>query len=167
VDFRGDGRRDIWSEDPTDGLASAANYLARSGWQRGQPWGGEQGSPGARIGGATIQPQPGGPVFTVGRNFSVIKRYNNSDAYAIGVGHLADRIAGAGPLQAGFGPDANGLTKADRQQLQRRLTARGFDTGGDDGVIGPKSQSAIAAYQSSIGQTATGVPSPALLASLG
>nr|WP_254898983.1 lytic murein transglycosylase [Thalassococcus arenae] len=39
VDFRGDGRRDIWSEDPTDGLASAANYLARSGWRRGQPWG--------------------------------------------------------------------------------------------------------------------------------
>ncbi len=39
VDFRGDGRRDIWSDDPTDGLASTANYLARFGWQRGQPWG--------------------------------------------------------------------------------------------------------------------------------
>lgn len=39
VDFRGDGRRDIWQDDPTDGLASAANYLARSGWRRGQPWG--------------------------------------------------------------------------------------------------------------------------------
>ena len=39
VDFRGDGRRDIWSEDPTDGLASTANYLAKSGWRRGEPWG--------------------------------------------------------------------------------------------------------------------------------
>ena len=39
VDFTGDGRRDIWSDDPTDALASAANYLARSGWTRGQPWG--------------------------------------------------------------------------------------------------------------------------------
>ena len=39
VDFRGDGRRDIWSDDPTDALASAAAYLKRSGWQRGQPWG--------------------------------------------------------------------------------------------------------------------------------
>ncbi|MEM9342396.1 MAG: lytic murein transglycosylase [Pseudomonadota bacterium] len=38
-DFRGDGRRDIWSDDPTDALASTAAYLARSGWQRGQPWG--------------------------------------------------------------------------------------------------------------------------------
>jgi lytic murein transglycosylase len=39
ADFRGDGRRDIWSDDPTDALASAAAYLSRSGWQRGRPWG--------------------------------------------------------------------------------------------------------------------------------
>ncbi|MEM9709292.1 MAG: lytic murein transglycosylase [Pseudomonadota bacterium] len=38
-DFRGDGRRDIWSDDPTDALASTAAYLARSGWTKGQPWG--------------------------------------------------------------------------------------------------------------------------------
>lgn len=41
VDFTGDGRRDIWSEDPTDSLASTAAYLARNGWQRGQAWGAE------------------------------------------------------------------------------------------------------------------------------
>ena len=41
VDFTGDGRRDIWSEDPTDSLASTAAYLARSGWQRGATWGAE------------------------------------------------------------------------------------------------------------------------------
>jgi len=45
-DFRGDGRRDIWSDDPTDALASTAAYLARSGWQRGQPWGMEVQLPG-------------------------------------------------------------------------------------------------------------------------
>lgn len=39
VDFRGDGRRDIWSDDPTDGLASTAAYLMRSGWKSGHPWG--------------------------------------------------------------------------------------------------------------------------------
>ncbi|MEL6452661.1 MAG: lytic murein transglycosylase [Pseudomonadota bacterium] len=39
VDFTGDGRRDIWSEDPTDALASTAAYLARFGWVKGQPWG--------------------------------------------------------------------------------------------------------------------------------
>ena len=39
VDFTGDGRRDIWAEDPTDALASTAAYLAKSGWTHGQPWG--------------------------------------------------------------------------------------------------------------------------------
>jgi lytic murein transglycosylase len=39
VDFTGDGRRDIWSDDPTDALASTAAYLAHWGWKRGQPWG--------------------------------------------------------------------------------------------------------------------------------
>lgn len=39
VDFTGDGRRDIWADDPTDALASTAAYLARSGWQQGLPWG--------------------------------------------------------------------------------------------------------------------------------
>ncbi len=39
ADFHGDGRRDIWSDDPADALASTANYLRRFGWTRGQPWG--------------------------------------------------------------------------------------------------------------------------------
>ena len=39
VDFRGDGKRDIWSQDPTDALASTAAYLRRFGWTKGQPWG--------------------------------------------------------------------------------------------------------------------------------
>ena len=39
VDFTGDGRRDIWSDDPSDSLASTAAYLQRSGWRKGQPWG--------------------------------------------------------------------------------------------------------------------------------
>ncbi len=39
VDFNGDGRRDMWSEDPTDSLASVANHFAKSGWRRGEPWG--------------------------------------------------------------------------------------------------------------------------------
>ncbi|UWR21987.1 lytic murein transglycosylase [Sulfitobacter sp. S190] len=165
VDFTGDGRRDIWSEDPTDALASTAAYLQRNGWQRGVRWGAEVGSGAAQ--GRIIQPQAGGPRFAVTRNFNVIKRYNNSDAYAIGVGHLADRIAGGGPLRTPFPPDENGLTKDDRVRLQQRLTARGFDTGGSDGVIGPKSEAAIRAYQTSIGQPATGRPSPALLRTLG
>lgn len=165
VDFTGDGRRDIWSNDPADSLASTAAYLSRNGWTRGLKWGGEAGS--GAPGGSSLQPQPGGPVFNVTSNFRVIKRYNNSDSYAIGVGHLSDRILGGGPLRASFPPDKYGLTKDDRVALQQRLTARGFDTGGSDGVIGPNSKKAISAYQSSIGLPATGDPSPDLLARLG
>ncbi len=39
IDFDGDGRRDIWGDDPADALASAAAYLAKAGWTRGMPWG--------------------------------------------------------------------------------------------------------------------------------
>jgi lytic murein transglycosylase len=165
VDFTGDGRRDIWSDDPSDALASTAAYLARSGWVSGQRWGGEVGA-GAPAG-SVIQPQPGGPRFAVTRNFTAIKRYNNSDSYALGVGLLADHIGGAGPLRASFPPDANGMTKADRVALQERLTARGFDTGGTDGVIGPNTRKAISAYQSGRGLPPTGEPSLELLRSLG
>ncbi len=159
VDFTGDGRRDIWSDDPADALASTAAYLQRNGWQAGLSWGGESPS-------GSLQPQAGGPRFATTANFRVIKRYNNSDAYAIGVGHLSDRIAGAGPLRASFPPDANGLTKADRIRLQQRLTALGHDTQGADGVLGAGSEAAIRAFQTSRGLPVTGRPSPDLLALL-
>ncbi|UUV05458.1 lytic murein transglycosylase [Ruegeria sp. YS9] len=166
VDFTGDGRRDIWSDDPTDSLASTAAYLSRAGWVRGQPWGGEVGTvSGTPV--AVLQPQVPGPRIAVFRNFQVIKRYNNSDSYAIGVGHLADRIAGGAPFQASFGPDANGLTLDDRKELQRRLTSQGYDTKGADGVIGKNTTSAISAYQSANGLAVTGEPSVALLRRLG
>jgi len=165
VDYTGDGRRDIWSEDPSDALASTAAYLAKSGWTRGVKWGREL-APGEAADGTVIEPQVGGPRFAVTGNFRAIKRYNNSDAYAIGVGHLSDRIAGAGPLKGAFPPDATGLTKKDRVALQSRLTAKGFDTDGTDGVIGPNTRAAISAYQTSRGMPVTGEPSAELLRSL-
>jgi len=196
VDFTGNGRRDIWAEDPADALASAANYLARMGWQRGQPWGVEVrlpqgfdtglagrgstrsasdwaglglrdmegGQPPAHGPASLILPDgPRGPAFLVYRNFSVILRYNNSEFYAIGVGHLADRLRGAGPIRGSFQPDRFGLRLAERQELQERLTRAGFDTQGVDGVIGPNSQEAIRAYQRARGISETGTPSSDLL----
>ncbi|WP_136637327.1 lytic murein transglycosylase [Pseudooceanicola onchidii] len=163
VDFTGDGRRDIWSDDPTDALASTAAYLAKSGWTPGLKWGGETGAPGTPSG-RVIAPQPGGPTFTVTSNFDAIKRYNNSDLYAIGIGHLSDRLAGAGPLRGSFPPDRYGMTLRDRIALQKRLTAAGYDTGGTSGVIGPKSRAAIRAYQQANGLAVTGDPSMDLLA---
>jgi len=160
VDFTGDGRRDIWADDPSDALASTAAYLSRSGWQKGA-FSAREATDG------TLQPDPGGPRFAIGPNFRVIKRYNNSDSYALGVSYLADRIAGGGPLQTAFGPDKFGLTMADRKQLQSRLNARGFDAGTPDGVFGSKTRAAIASFQRSIGAEPTGTPSRAILDQLG
>ena len=39
VSFDGSPRRDIW-DNRNDALASIANYLSRSGWRAGEPWGG-------------------------------------------------------------------------------------------------------------------------------
>ncbi|TVP71261.1 MAG: lytic murein transglycosylase [Rhodobacteraceae bacterium] len=196
VDFTGDGRRDIWSDDPSDALASAANYLSRMGWRRGQPWGVEVRLPdgfntvlagrgstrsaaewtglGLRdMDGRNVQDHgaaslilpdgPRGPAFLVFNNFRVILRYNNSEFYGIGIGHLADRIAGRGPIRGNFQPDRNGLRLGDRREIQERLTRAGFDTQGTDGVIGPNSESAIRAYQQARGLPVTGQPSLDLL----
>ena len=165
VDFDGDGRRDVWGNAPGDALASTASYLARNGWRSGLKWGGETGpdAPQRRL----IQPQRDGVRFSVTKNFDVLKTYNNSDFYAIGVGHLADRLGGAGPLRGTFPPDANGLTKADRLAVQRGLKARGYDIGTIDGVMGSKTEAAIRDYQKRQGLTVTGTANQALLASLG
>lgn len=200
VDFAGDGKADIWSADPTDSLASAANYLKKSGWTKGQPWGvevvlppgfntglagrGKGRSPsewaamGVRAATGGTVPDYGaasiilpsgasGPAFMIFNNFNVILRYNNAESYAIGVGHLSDRISGGAKVQASFPPDAAGLTQADRQRIQQRLTALGFDTGGTDGVIGAKSEAAIRAFQQSRGLPVTGQATKELLAALG
>ena len=164
VDFNGDGRRDIWSDDPADALASTASYLSRNGWRSGLKWGAEAGTGGPD--GRTIQPQAGGVRFNVTRNFNVIKTYNNSDLYALGVGHLADRLGGAGPLQGSFPPDANGLTREDRLAIQRGLAARGYDVGTIDGVIGRLTEAAISDFQQRQGLTVTGVASAEVLSSL-
>ncbi|MCK0143250.1 lytic murein transglycosylase [Aliiroseovarius sp. F20344] len=167
VDFRGDGKRDIWSDDPTDALASTAAYLSRSGWKRGQRWGDEitGNSPSGR--GRVVKPAgDSGPVFEVYHNYSVLGRYNNAQKYIIGVGHLSDRLAGRPALRASFGPDEHGLTLADRKALQRGLTRAGFDAGEADGVLGKKTFAAIEAFQRSRGLPVTGTPSKALLAML-
>ena len=164
VDFTGDGRRDIWGDDPSDALASTASYLSRNGWRSGLKWGAEAGTGGPD--GRTIQPQAGGVRFTVTRNFNVLKTYNNSDLYALGVGHLADRIGGAGPLQGSFPPDENGLSRADRIALQRGLTERGYDVGTIDGVIGGLTETAIRDFEQSQGLPVRGVATRDILARL-
>lgn len=167
VDFRGDGRADIWSDDPTDALASTAAYLSRSGWKRGQRWGEEITGRAPSGRGRVVKPAgDSGPVFEVYHNYAVLARYNNAQKYIIGVGHLSDRLVGRPALRASFGPDEYGLTLEERKALQRGLTRAGFDTGEADGVLGKKTFAAIEAFQRSRGLPVTGTPTKALLAML-
>jgi membrane-bound lytic murein transglycosylase B len=96
-------------------------------------------------------------------NFHVIERYNTADAYVIGVGHLSDRIRGAGPLRSGWPREDRNLRFAEKQEMQVRLTQAGFDTQGVDGVIGPNTIAAIRAFQKTQGLTPDGYASYEIL----
>src|SRR6056297_3269176 len=196
VDFTGDGRRDVWSDNPTDALASTAAYLKRFGWRKGQPWGvevrlprgfnagaaqrdnrkmpsqwaaqgvvGIDGRPVPDYGRAAILLPAGtqGAAFMIFDNFRVIERYNNADAYVIGVGHLSDRIKGGPEIQASWPRGYAPLSFDERKEMQRRLKAKGFALEKIDGIIGPNTTNAIRAYQQSVGMAPDGFPSQDVL----
>ncbi|TMV04933.1 lytic murein transglycosylase [Ruegeria sediminis] len=199
IDFTGDGKRDIWSDDPTDALASTAAYLARHGWTKGQPWGVEvrlpdgfdyasarreltrlpsewaasgvvdmAGKPVPDYSRASILLPAGGQgvAFMIFDNFEVLERYNTADAYVIGVGHLADRIAGDGPFRTDWPRGDRALTFTERQELQLRLTRAGYDTQKIDGRIGPLTVNAVREYQLARGMRPDGYASLRLLESM-
>ena len=108
-----------------------------------------------------------GPAFLAYDNFNVIMGWNRSEFYAIAVGHLADRIAGAGDFRTSPPTDAPALARDEVELLQSTLNAKGFEAGRPDGIMGPATRSAIRRYQASEGMIADGYPSLDLLQSLG
>jgi lytic murein transglycosylase len=195
VDFTGDGRRDIWTSVP-DVLASIANYLARTGWQRDLPWGIEvalprgfdyrtsRGAfaewtrrgvrradggvlPGAGDGVLLFPSGAGGPAFLVTANFNVIKLYNNSDVYAIAVGHLADRMRGGVPFRTAWPKDDPQLSRDARIALQRKLASLGYAIKDFAGRLDFDQRDAIRELEAKYGMVPDGHPTPALLARLG
>lgn len=107
-----------------------------------------------------------GPAFMVYKSFHAILRWNRSIFYAIAIGHLADRISGQGGLVTPPPASDVPLSRADVKEMQTRLSALGFDTGGADGVIGRMTREAIRAFQSSIGLPPDAYPSLDLLKKL-
>ena len=107
-----------------------------------------------------------GPAFIVFRNFDAIYSYNAAESYALAIAHLSDRLRGGGPLQAAWPTDDPGLSRAERREVQERLIARGYDIGGADGAIGPRTRAAIAAFQASAGLPADGRAGQRLLGAL-
>jgi membrane-bound lytic murein transglycosylase B len=195
IDADGNGTRDIWNSIP-DALATAANLLKKNGWQSGKTWGFEISVPKGgskysgqtktlgqwaklgftRPGGGTFKnpgdraelklPANGGPGFLMTKNFFVIKRYNASDSYAMGVGMLADQLAGYGGVKQRWPRPDGTLDISEKFELQTRLKQLGYYDGEVDGNFGSGSKAAIQAFQNRMGLDADGQPSQRLLNAL-
>ena len=190
VDFDRDGNKNLW-ESEGDALASAANYLARSGWRRGEPvmsevlvpadfdyslsetvektvndwtalgvrpangmrWGGSAGLLNAKL---LVPAGHRGPKLLVFDNFDVIKKYNNSTSYVMGIASLGDALRGRAAITNPWPEDDEPLSFIDKQRMQEKLTELGYSTGGVDGQVGPMTRAAIRSWQRANGLPADG-----------
>ncbi|MFA6265160.1 MAG: lytic murein transglycosylase [Pseudolabrys sp.] len=195
VDFTGDGRADLWRNVP-DVLASTANYLNKWNWKSDLPWGFEvmvpngfdtmksratfaewtglglrraDGKPFPRQGNGILFFPSGarGPAFIVTENFAVLKEYNNSDAYAIAVGHLADLLHGGIPIRAAWPKDDHPLSRDLRIALQKKLAALGYKVAEFEGHIDFDMRDDIRAEQKKHGLVPDGNPTAAFLEKIG
>ena len=195
IDFSGDGRADIWRNVP-DVLASTANYLHKWKWNSHLPWGFEvvvpngfdymksrasfadwrkldlhraDGKPFPENGEGILFFPSGavGPAFLVTENFAVLKEYNNSDAYAVAVGHLADRIHGGSPIKTPWPKDDHQLSRDARIALQKKLADLGYKVTDFEGHIDFDLRDNVRTEQKKLGLVPDGNPTTAFLARLG
>ncbi len=192
VDVTGDGRRDIWTTIPDALASTAnylkvhgwrpgetwgyevvlpRGFPAKKGatatladWQkRGVRRANGQNFPRPGDTGRLLMPSgPSGPVFLTLHNFRVIKRYNNSDNYALAVGMLADRIRGGGPLVTPW-PLDQVMSQKEREEVQQLLNAKGYPAGPVDGKFGPQTRDAIRAFQAATDTAVDGNYTPDVL----
>ena len=108
-----------------------------------------------------------GPAFVATDNFAVLKEYNNSDAYAIAVGHLADRIHGGAPFKMAWPTDDHPLSRDARIALQKKLSSLGYKVNDFEGHIDFDLRDSIRAEQAKLGLKPDGNPTPVLLTKLG
>lgn len=91
-----------------------------------------------------------GPAFIATPNFYVLKQYNNSDLYALFIGHVADRMQGGGTFRGDW-VKVEGVSRGDVARMQQRLEAMGRDVGGADGLPGFKTRRSIGAFEAANG----------------
>jgi hypothetical protein len=104
-----------------------------------------------------------GPGFLMLQNFKVIMHYNPAEAYALAIGHLADRLRGLPGFVQRWPRYERVLSRAERLELQSELARHGFDIGQPDGHLGARTRSAIRDFQARIGRVPDGFASAGLL----
>jgi len=103
-----------------------------------------------------------GPGFLMLQNYRVIMKYNPAEAYALAIGHLADRLRGGMPFVQRWPRYERVLSRSERLELQEQLARHGFDVQ-PDGHLGSRTRSAIRSFQSEIGRVPDGFASIGLL----
>ena len=104
-----------------------------------------------------------GPGFLMLQNFRVIMKYNPAEAYALAIGHFADRLRGGPPFVQPWPRQERVLSRAERLELQQLLAQRGFYRGTPDGQFGGQTREALRSFQASIGAPADGFASSDVL----
>jgi peptidoglycan lytic transglycosylase B len=104
-----------------------------------------------------------GPGFLMLQNFRVIMKYNPAEAYALAIGHFADRLRGGEPFVQPWPRQERVLSRAERLELQQLLVQRGFYGGEPDGQLGGQTREALRGFQASIGAPADGFASADVL----
>jgi membrane-bound lytic murein transglycosylase B len=104
-----------------------------------------------------------GPAFLMLNNFRVIMHYNPAEAYALAIGHFADRLRGEGPMVQPWPRQERVLSLDERYEMQQLLAARGFDVGEPDGRFGAKTRAAVRDFQSKAGLIPDGYASAQVL----
>lgn len=194
IDYNHDGKISPFGP-PDDALATTARFFVERGkYRRGEHWGYEvrmnahsghaarsyaewqklgvvradgEAFPQEKATARPWVPVPGGPAFLLGANFSAVHAYNPSMSYTLALVHLGDRIMGGGEFVQKFPGSERTPTLAEVQEIQRRLTARGFNTGGTDGRVGNDTMIAVRNFQRQNGiEPADGYAGVGLLARL-
>lgn len=107
-----------------------------------------------------------GPGFLMLHNFQVLMKYNPAEAYALAIGHLADRLRGGAPFVQQWPRQEPVLSRDERRELQELLLRKGFDGGEPNGRLGARARAAVRDYQASIGVVPDGFASATVLARL-
>src|SRR4029077_12015219 len=97
------------------------------------------------------------------QSFRIIMKYTPAEAYALAIGHFADRLRGGAPFVQPWPRQERELSRAERLEFQQLLAQRGVYCGTPDGQFGGETREALRGFQASIGAPADGFASSQVL----